>query len=415
VDYDTENDRLKFVRVVSTSEFQCCICNERHRTPTRSPVKAPVLTPEVHESKTKTIPSVEARYFAKGVNGSVVVMFCVFRINTSTRGVLVALVSIHYRIYSSAECKSSLETGGFYMKDDEFYCQKDYHRYFVAKCKACAKDLIGELVTVLDFSFHRECFKCTSCSITFHPGDRVTVWQERFFCPRCVGQQGAPVPPITPTKHKTNGTPLSPLSVTDDEGCCVSAADASLAEFPSPQDSGLSPCVTGNHLGDSKNVGEFRLPSSEAKCITSTGNPQKSKSILRKSGTDKLRVHESSRDHGGLSTDSGLGERVFGSKTPEAQVNGFYSQEPTNGVNYTATPPVLSSTTLSLNNSRQGRRSCVHYTQYPHSSSNFAISTSFRTKAKVTKSWERVAKKVVGLYSYNAVFGTLKEELVGEG
>ncbi|GAA49600.1 actin-binding LIM protein 1 [Clonorchis sinensis] len=291
-------------------------------------------------------------------------MFCVFRINISTRGVLLALVSIHFLFYISEECKNSLETGGFYMKDDEFYCQKDYHRYFVAKCKACAKDLIGELVTVLDFSFHRECFKCTSCSITFHPGDRVTVWQERFFCPSCVGQQGAPVPPVTPTKHKTNGTPLSPLSVTDDEGCCVSAADASLPEFPSPQDSGLSPCVTGNHLKDSKNVGEFRLPSSEAKCITSTGNPQKSKSILRKSGTDKLRVHESSREHGALSTDSGLGERVFGSKTPEAQINGFYSHEPTNGVNYTATPPVLSSTTLSLNNSRQSLLSRVPNSDY---------------------------------------------------
>lgn len=66
--------------------------------------------------------------------------------------------------YCVSECKVSLEKGGFFMKDDGFYCQEDYQRYFVAKCKICSKDLIGEIVTVMNFSFHRECFKCTGCS-----------------------------------------------------------------------------------------------------------------------------------------------------------------------------------------------------------------------------------------------------------
>ncbi|CAH8517178.1 unnamed protein product [Heterobilharzia americana] len=100
----------------------------------------------------------------------------------------VASKYFHKDCFKCTKCNISLEHGGFFMKDGGFYCQDDYQRYFVAKCKICSEDLTGEVVTALSFSFHRECFKCNDCSVTFSPGDRVTVWQEKFYCPHCIDQ-----------------------------------------------------------------------------------------------------------------------------------------------------------------------------------------------------------------------------------
>ncbi|TPP62940.1 Actin-binding LIM protein 1, partial [Fasciola gigantica] len=257
----------------------------------------------------------------------------------------------HKGCFTCSKCKISLEKGGFFMKDDGFYCQEDYQRYFVAKCKICAKDLIGEIVTVMSFSFHRECFKCTGCAIPFHPGDRVTVWQERFFCPDCIAQQKISASSPYRIKQKENGDALlSPLSVTDDEGC-ISAAEASIGDFTSPQGK-------PNSRGfDSKTMeyemkDEFRLPSSDPKCMVSSGVPQKSKSILRKTGTESDKLRASSREHGYLSTDSGLGEKLMDSRGNEDQYNALILPERSAGLRYPSPQSALSPT-LSSQQSRQ--------------------------------------------------------------
>ncbi|CAI2727812.1 unnamed protein product [Schistosoma spindalis] len=193
----------------------------------------------------------------------------------------------HKDCFKCAKCNKSLEHGGFFVKDGGFYCQDDYRHYFVAKCKICSEDLIGEVVTALNFSFHRGCFKCNKCLITFRPGDRVTVWQEKFYCPHCINQVccSATVGSV-PIKNLLQ----TPLSVTDDEGC-VSASDMASSQYIHEQ------------------LIEMNQPQNDFSCIPSAGLPQKSRSILRKPVIEQNGLH-ASKERGYLSTDSGLGERL---------------------------------------------------------------------------------------------------------
>ncbi|CAH8531226.1 unnamed protein product [Schistosoma bovis] len=214
-------------------------------------------------------------------------MFCEYQISIFIRTVLNAQVRNLRLIKQYIECNKSLEHGGFFVKDGGFYCQDDYRRYFIAKCKICSEDLTGEVVTALNFSFHRGCFKCNKCSITFRPGDRVTVWQEKFYCPHCINQVccSATVGSV-PSKNLLQ----TPLSVTDDEGC-VSASDMASSQYIHEQ------------------LIEMNQPQNDFSCISSAGLPQKSRSILRKPVIEQNGLH-ASKEKGYLSTDSGLGERL---------------------------------------------------------------------------------------------------------
>ncbi|TNN10577.1 Actin-binding LIM protein [Schistosoma japonicum] len=201
----------------------------------------------------------------------------------------------HKDCFKCTKCNKNLEHGGFFMKDGGFYCEDDYQRYFVAKCKVCSENLTGEVVTALNFSFHRGCFKCNKCSTTFCPGDRVTVWQEKFYCPRCIDQ-------IYSAETSGDGVSKSnllqtPISVTDDEGC-VSASDMASSQYIRERPT------------------EVNQLQNNYPCISSAGLPQKSKSILRKPVVEKNDLR-ASRERGYLSTDSGLGERLCESSNLE--------------------------------------------------------------------------------------------------
>ncbi|KAK4472089.1 hypothetical protein MN116_005460 [Schistosoma mekongi] len=201
----------------------------------------------------------------------------------------------HKDCFKCTKCNKNLEHGGFFMKDGGFYCEDDYQRYFVAKCKVCSENLTGEVVTALNFSFHRGCFKCNQCSTTFCPGDRVTVWQEKFYCPRCIDQIYSSETPGDGVSKKN--LLQTPLSVTDDEGC-VSASDMASSQCIRERSTEVNQ-LQNNYL-----------------CISSAGLPQKSKSILRKPVVEKNDLH-ASRERGYLSTDSGLGERLCESSNLE--------------------------------------------------------------------------------------------------
>ncbi|KAF5404671.1 hypothetical protein PHET_02054 [Paragonimus heterotremus] len=194
---------------------------------------------------------------------------------------------------------------------------------------------------------------------TFNPGDRVTVWHERFFCPNCIGHESAPNVQTQPSQHQSfqahqlNGVTPSPLSITEDDEGCISAADASLSEFASPRSSTVRPPNTAKDKSVRvKENGESALSKmSDAKCISSTGNPQKSKSILRKTGTDNLRINSSSRELGYVSADSGLGDRLLDqSKTMGNQSNTPVLPEQMNSCE---NAPVISPGTVSSSQSRQ--------------------------------------------------------------
>ncbi|CAH8479467.1 unnamed protein product [Dicrocoelium dendriticum] len=271
----------------------------------------------------------------------------------------------HKGCFTCSKCNKSLQTGGFFINEDSFYCQDDYQRYFVEKCRVCARELVGEIVTVSNHSFHRECFKCTSCYVNFHPGDRVTIWHERFFCPRCIGQECVIVPSCSQLTPKLNGISLSPTSITDDEGC-ISAVDASLSEFASPPQAGSGPTTNGRSKSvQLRSIEEFPWNSSQSKCITSNEQPQKSKSILRKSGQDHTVDRLALRENSHLSADSGVGDRLCESKTSEDPIHVPLYSEQMNGGNVFSPSNVLSPTGLSSSHhSRQSLSTRVPNSDY---------------------------------------------------
>ncbi|CAH8846239.1 unnamed protein product [Trichobilharzia szidati] len=216
----------------------------------------------------------------------------------------------HKDCFKCTKCNKSLEHGGFFMKDGGFYCQDDYQRYFVAKCKICSEELTGEVVTALNFSFHRGCFKCNKCSVAFCPGDRVTVWQEKFYCPRCIDEVCFSSSIGSDLKKSSF---QSPLSVTDDEGC-VSASDMASPQYIHEQAS------------------ESKQSQNNYSCISSAGLPQKSRSILRKPAVVEKNGLRASKERGYMSTDSGLGERLCDSNNLDESKsrhfsNGYSDQE----------------------------------------------------------------------------------------
>ncbi|KAL5110494.1 Actin-binding LIM protein 1 [Taenia crassiceps] len=71
------------------------------------------------------------------------------------------------------------------MKNDKYFCQKDYQKLSAPKCKVCGEVLSGDIVSALSYSFHKGCFICSQCKTPFNPGNRVTVWKDEFYCVCC--------------------------------------------------------------------------------------------------------------------------------------------------------------------------------------------------------------------------------------
>ena len=60
-------------------------------------------------------------------------------------------------------CGCLLASGGYFMKNDSYYCTRDYHIEFGTKCKECGEYVEGRMVTALGNSYHPKCFSCDRC------------------------------------------------------------------------------------------------------------------------------------------------------------------------------------------------------------------------------------------------------------
>lgn len=109
-------------------------------------------------------------------------------------------------------------------------------------------------------------------SVNFLPGDKVTVWFEKFYCHKCINRKEIFVSPKINNLSEVNGVQLSHF-ITDDEGC-ISAADVSQSEFVSLQNQ------------KDKTKQSFTLP-----CLPSESLPQKSRSILRNRNNIQTDLH----------------------------------------------------------------------------------------------------------------------------
>jgi len=68
-----------------------------------------------------------------------------------------------------SECLKQLTPAEFYSsRDGSVYCAADYQRLFSVRCHACQLIVEGDVVTVIDHSFHPDCCVCSRCrSLSF--------------------------------------------------------------------------------------------------------------------------------------------------------------------------------------------------------------------------------------------------------
>ncbi|CAH8568285.1 unnamed protein product [Heterobilharzia americana] len=91
----------------------------------------------------------------------------------------------HNECFRCSVCSVCLGVNSYYEESGSFYCADDYKKVMSQVCCTCHSHIIGNMVTVLNKNFHRNCFFCHECLKTFTPGMRVTFWSEKFFCKQC--------------------------------------------------------------------------------------------------------------------------------------------------------------------------------------------------------------------------------------
>ncbi|XP_065882928.1 actin-binding LIM protein 1-like isoform X2 [Dysidea avara] len=125
----------------------------------------------------------------------------------------------HINCFVCNVCQGSLAQGGYFLKDDKYYCKKDYEILFGIKCKACGQYVEGRVVTALGNTYHPRCFTCDRCRAQIQAGAVLTYDGKEVLCKMCaenlphyisassekVGMQGSrsssQPPPSPSTRH----------------------------------------------------------------------------------------------------------------------------------------------------------------------------------------------------------------------
>ncbi|CAL8307887.1 unnamed protein product [Lota lota] len=73
----------------------------------------------------------------------------------------------HPEHFVCVSCNKELGTLGFFEREGQPYCGKDYHRLFSPRCGYCKGPIMEKILTALDQSWHPEHFFCTHCGNLF--------------------------------------------------------------------------------------------------------------------------------------------------------------------------------------------------------------------------------------------------------
>ncbi|TDH08469.1 hypothetical protein EPR50_G00098120 [Perca flavescens] len=101
----------------------------------------------------------------------------------------------HPEHFVCVACKTELSTTGFFERDDQPYCDKDYHQLFSPRCAYCKGPIVQNILTALDQTWHPDHFFCTHCGDLFGPDgflekDGKPYCRKDFyllFAPKCSG------------------------------------------------------------------------------------------------------------------------------------------------------------------------------------------------------------------------------------
>ncbi|KAK5616238.1 hypothetical protein CRENBAI_015146 [Crenichthys baileyi] len=75
----------------------------------------------------------------------------------------------HPEHFVCVACKMELSTSGFFEREGQPYCDKDYHQLFSPRCAYCKGAIMQNILTALDQTWHPEHFFCTHCGDLFGP------------------------------------------------------------------------------------------------------------------------------------------------------------------------------------------------------------------------------------------------------
>jgi len=91
----------------------------------------------------------------------------------------------HQYCFTCTKCSRDLIKHGYFVVDGQIYCNNDYYKLMGTKCSGCGKFVEGEVVAVLDSTFHPECFGCNICGKLFPPGAKIAFDGDDFICEDC--------------------------------------------------------------------------------------------------------------------------------------------------------------------------------------------------------------------------------------
>ncbi|KAF6371308.1 actin binding LIM protein family member 2 [Rhinolophus ferrumequinum] len=91
----------------------------------------------------------------------------------------------HIKCFVCKVCGCDLAEGGFFVRQGEYICTRDYQRLYGTRCFSCDQFIEGEVVSALGKTYHPDCFVCAVCRLPFPPGDRVTFNGKECMCQKC--------------------------------------------------------------------------------------------------------------------------------------------------------------------------------------------------------------------------------------
>ncbi|XP_036183910.1 actin-binding LIM protein 2 isoform X13 [Myotis myotis] len=91
----------------------------------------------------------------------------------------------HLKCFVCKVCGCDLAEGGFFVRQGEHICTRDYQRLYGTRCFSCDRFIEGEVVSALGRTYHPDCFVCAVCRLPFPPGDRVTFNGKECMCQKC--------------------------------------------------------------------------------------------------------------------------------------------------------------------------------------------------------------------------------------
>ncbi|XP_040262379.1 actin-binding LIM protein 3 isoform X4 [Bufo bufo] len=132
---------------------------------------------------TNSMPYPHSSYSSSGSSGPIQ---C-YRCRETCKGEVVRVQTNHFHIrcFTCQVCGCDLAQSGFFFKNGEYICTRDYQQLYGTRCDSCRDFITGEVISALGRTYHPKCFVCNMCRKPFPIGDKVTFRGKDCVCQNC--------------------------------------------------------------------------------------------------------------------------------------------------------------------------------------------------------------------------------------